>query len=60
MESCEPKCVAMKMLIIGVILILVRLFTSWDIWVVLGAILVLKGILLLIKPMCPCHGKCKK
>ena len=56
MENHTPQCIAAKMLVIGIVLILVRLYTQWDIWVVIGAILVIKGILMFLMPM----GKCTK
>ncbi len=40
------------MLIVGIVLILVRLYTGWDIWVVIGAILVIKALLILLIPGC--------
>jgi hypothetical protein len=60
MDECTPQCHAAKMLVIGIVLILVRLYTTWDIWVVLGAILAIKGLILLIKPKCCCQVKAKK
>jgi len=51
MDCCNPKMMALKMLILGIILILVRLYTSWDIWVVLGVIVAIKGLIMLIMPM---------
>ncbi len=58
--DCTPQCMAMKLLVFGVILILVRLYTQWDIWVVLGTLLVIKAILLLIMPKCCCQKEPKK
>jgi len=55
--DCSPQCMAMKLLVLGVILVLVRLYTQWDIWVVLGALLIVKGFLLLIMPKCTCQTK---
>jgi membrane-bound ClpP family serine protease len=60
MEGCTPQCKAMKLLVFGIVLILVRLFTTWDIWVVIGALLVIKGLLMLMMPKCCCQKKGKK
>jgi len=60
MDECTPQCKAMKLLIIGVVLVLARLYTAWDIWVVIGTILVIKAIILLIMPVCPCNKAKKK
>jgi len=60
MEHCTPKCMAAKMLIIGIVLILTRLYTQWDIWVVIGTILVVKAVLLFMMPSCKCQTTTKK
>lgn len=59
MEDCQPQCMAIKLIVLGVILILVRLYTSWDMWLVVGAILIIKAIMLFIMPVCPCNKKKK-
>jgi len=48
---CKPSFIAIKLLVLGLVLILVRLYTAWDIWVVLGVILIIKAVLVLIMPM---------
>ena len=60
MECCTPKCMAVKMLVLGLVLILVRLYTAWDIWVVLGAILIIKAIAMFFMPTCACNVDTKK
>ena len=59
MEDYTPGCWAMKLLVLGIVLILVRIYTMWDIWVVLGTILIIKGLLLLIMPKWYCQTKPK-
>jgi len=60
MDECIPQCKALKLLVIGIVLVLARLYTAWDIWVVIGTILVIKAIILLIRPICPCNKAKKK
>ena len=60
MEECVPQCKAMKMLVIGGVLIAVRLFTKWDIVIVIGAMLVVKALMLFVMPVCPCNSKKEK
>ena len=60
MKECIPACKATKLLVLGVILILVRLYTAWDIWVVIGALLVIKALMMYIMPVCPCTKNKKK
>ncbi|MDP2749205.1 MAG: hypothetical protein Q8O89_00040 [Nanoarchaeota archaeon] len=59
-ECCTPQCKAMKLLIAGLILILVTVYTTWNIWIVIGAMMVIKAIIMFAMPNCPCHGKDKK
>ncbi len=57
MEQCKPQCMASKVLVVGILLILVRMYTVWDIWVVIGALLIVKGLWLFAMPVCPCTKK---
>jgi len=57
-EGVCHKCFAWMLIAVGATLILVTVYTTWNIWIVIGALLVLKGILKLAKPMCAhCEGK---
>ena len=51
-EGICNKCCSAKLIVIGIIVVVVRLYTALDIWVVLGALLILKGLLHMIKPTC--------
>lgn len=50
MECCTPRGIALKLLIVGLVLVLVRLYTAWDIWVVIGTILIIKAVVLFMMP----------
>jgi len=55
MEGHSPQCKAMKLFITGLIILLARLYTTLDIWVVIGALLIVKSIILFLMPLCPCN-----
>ena len=44
------KCHATKFIVVGLVLIANQLWLKWDIWVVIGALLVLKGVMKLAMP----------
>jgi hypothetical protein len=53
MEECSHgKMIAIKLFIAGLILILARLYTVWDMWIVVGALLIIGGLAMFIIPMC--------
>ncbi len=60
MEGCTSQCKAMRLLVFGIILLVARLYTTLDIWVVIAALLISKAILLFIVPVCPCSKKAKR
>lgn len=53
-ESCCDgicvKCLSAKYIVAGAAIILVRIYTKWDIWVVLGTMVAIKGLLKLAMP----------
>jgi len=51
------KCHAGKWVVFGIILIVNQLYLQWDIWVVIGALFVLKGLMKFAMPTCShCKG----
>ena len=52
------KWMALKMLVLGIVLILARLYTDWDIWVVIGVLVIIKAIIVFFMPMC--YGKSRE
>ena len=58
MEGHMHKHIAIKLLVFGAVLILVRLYTEWDIWVVIGTLLILKALIMFFHPGC-CKEKKK-
>jgi len=50
------KCHAGKLLVLGVLVILNTLWSFLDWGVFIGALLILGGLLMLVKPMCPHCG----
>lgn len=57
-ECCTPNCKAGKLLVLGLILILVTLYLpTWNIWIVLGVLLIIKAVMMFFMPNCCCHGK---
>ena len=55
-DGACAKCWGAKYIILGVILIVTQLYTDWDIWVVIGVLLILKGVVKLAMQTC---GHCK-
>jgi len=52
------KCFSCMLIVLGVVFILVRAYRPlWDMWVVIGMILIAKGLFHLAKPTCNCEDK---
>jgi len=51
MESCCKNMWAWKMLIVGLVFILARLYTTWDIWVVIGVLMIIKALMMFMMPV---------
>ncbi|MBU0457535.1 MAG: hypothetical protein ABH824_06090 [Nanoarchaeota archaeon] len=60
MSEYTSKSKAAKLAVLGVVLILVRLYTVWDIWIVIGALILIKALLLLVMSCYPCTKDAKK
>ena len=57
-EEVHHRSFAWSLILIGCILILARSI-DWDIWVVLGLILIIKGFLVMTGPLCCPKSKTK-
>jgi len=51
--SVCAKCHSGQLVVFGVILIVNQLYLGWDMWILLGGLIVLKGLLKMAKPTCP-------
>jgi uncharacterized membrane protein HdeD (DUF308 family) len=52
--GCTPQCHGIKILIAGLILVVNQIWQIFDVWLVVGLLVVAKG-LLCMRP-CPCQG----
>lgn len=53
-NCCTPKCKSMKLLIMGIAIILLDTYTDLNLWLIVGVLLILKAVLVLLVPICPC------
>jgi hypothetical protein len=56
MEEFKRKK-AMSMLVAGIVLILNQMYLKWDIWVVIGALAIIKGLMIWMMPCCEAKKK---
>jgi len=47
------KCWSGMLIVIGLILIANQYWLKWDPWIVVGGLIVLKGLMKMVKPYCP-------
>lgn len=52
MDEHSHKWKACMLLVLGLVLVLVPLYTTWNVWVVLGVLLILKSVKMFVMP---CH-----
>ena len=53
-NCCTPKCIATKLLIFGIIL-LISEYNGWNTWMVIGVLLIIKAVIMYIMPKCCCN-----
>ena len=54
MSDCIASCKGMKLLVFGLVIVLTRMFTNLDIWIVLGGLIILKALMIILMPVCHC------
>lgn len=60
-NCCEPGCKAMKMVVLGALVIANEYYLKWNWWYLLGGLLVFKGLMVMaFKGKCCCTDKKKK
>ena len=59
MECCNKWWKAIILLIVGLIFIYTQLYTTMNIWVVIGVLIIIKAIVVAVMPSC-CDSKKKK
>ncbi|MEK6859713.1 MAG: hypothetical protein AABX54_02760 [Nanoarchaeota archaeon] len=54
-NCCTPTCKAIKLIVLAVIIILISVYKpAWNLWLIIGVLLIIKAIMLFIMPVCPC------
>lgn len=59
-EGYCGKCQGYKLLVLGILILVNFYWLKWDWWLFVGAVFVLKGLLMTWKPSCPCPKEDKK
>jgi hypothetical protein len=54
-HGCKPACIGMKLVALGAIVISNELFFRVKWWLLIGGILILKGLMIVIMKDCMCH-----
>jgi hypothetical protein len=57
MGECVPQCKGAMLLVAGIVII-AAVYMNWNIWYVIGILLIIKGGVKLMCPVCKC-GECK-
>ena len=56
--GCTSKCKGGKMLVAGLLLLAGLKYFSWDPWMVVSWLLIVKGLMMLLWK-CPCQASCE-
>jgi hypothetical protein len=54
-HGCKPACIGMKMIAVGALLIANQIYFRLNWWILLGGLLILKGLMLVVMKGCMCH-----
>ena len=58
MDGYCGRCSGIKVLVLGVIFLANAFLFKWDPWTLIGALLVIGGIVHIVKPSCGCGSGC--
>ncbi len=56
-HGCTPQCMGAKLLVLGILIVLNAKYAWFDWGTFVGGIIGIKGLLLLLMPVCPCSKK---